>query len=372
MAIHNVDYKCKCHKYDWKELRCKRCRYKHCLAKGMKKELVLSVRLHDFRKKRSLEMMQNSQTQKESSLTINELTCNEPTVIQIELEQMLKVESFVRRIRHSSTMIPMEYFDDYNCLEDLLNSGHNILTKSEAFSLKLPKRWDRDSHLNIIMEYGLWSDKDKLQSEGLNQFFKDLFVSISFVKTLPLFNILTIEEQSILITKTMLQLYLMLQLYYSFEINATTLSFPSGEMPYEIMKTTSIKCNCELLERYARKKYIMPMKKFSLVRPDISEFVLLMVLLVANPAVSDELSPKAKEIIRTEQERYGKILLQLEQNRHGQGPGALRYSQCLELMWEVIHSTKNSVNMIILINLLQDNGINCIWPNALLSKNVKF
>ena len=45
------------------------------------------------------------------------------------------------------------------------------------------------------MEYGLWSDKDKLQSEGLNQFFKDLFVSISFVKTLPLFNILTIEEQ---------------------------------------------------------------------------------------------------------------------------------------------------------------------------------
>jgi len=61
--------------------------------------------------------------------------------------------------------------------------------------LELPKRWDRDSHLNIIMEYGLWSDKDKLQSEGLNQFFKDLFVSISFVKTLPLFSILTIEEQ---------------------------------------------------------------------------------------------------------------------------------------------------------------------------------
>uniref|UniRef100_A0A915NVD2 Carboxypeptidase n=1 Tax=Meloidogyne floridensis TaxID=298350 RepID=A0A915NVD2_9BILA len=282
-----------------------------------------------------LEIMQNTQAKKGSSLAINELTCNEPTVIQTELGQMLKIESFVRRIRHSSTMIPMEYFDDYNCLEDLLNSGHNILTKSEAFSLKLPKRWDRDSHLNIIMEYGLWSDKDKLQSEGLNQFFKDLFVSISFVKTLPLFNILTIEEQSILITKTMLQLYLMLQLYYSFEINATTLSLPSGEMPYEIMKTTSIKCNCELLERYARKKYIMPMKKFSLVRPDISEFVLLMVLLVANPAVSDELSPKAKEIIRTEQERYGKILLQLEQNRHGQGPGALRYSQCLELMAQI-------------------------------------
>ena len=51
------------------------------------------------------------------------------------------------------------------------------------------------------MEYGLWSDKDKLQSEGLNQFFKDLFVSISFVKTLPLFNILTIEEQVILIVR---------------------------------------------------------------------------------------------------------------------------------------------------------------------------
>uniref|UniRef100_A0A915MPB9 NR LBD domain-containing protein n=1 Tax=Meloidogyne javanica TaxID=6303 RepID=A0A915MPB9_MELJA len=290
--------------------------------------------------------MQNSQAQKGSSLAINELTCNEPTVIQTELGQMLKIESFVRRIRHSSTMIPMEYFDDYNCLEDLLNSGHNILTKSEAFSLELPKRWDRDSHLNIIMEYGLWSDKDKLQSEGSKQYFKDLFVSISFVKTLPLFSILTIEEQ----------------VYY-----------PSGEMPYEIMKTTSINCNCELmLKTYARKTYIIPMKKFSLVRPDISEFVLLMSLLVANPAVSDELSPKAKEIIRIEQERYSKILLQLEQNRHGQGPGALRYSQLLELMWEVIHSSKNSVNMIILINLLQDNGINCIWPNALLSKNVKF
>uniref|UniRef100_A0A914KQG2 Nuclear receptor domain-containing protein n=1 Tax=Meloidogyne incognita TaxID=6306 RepID=A0A914KQG2_MELIC len=139
MAIHNVDYKCKCHKHDWKELRCKRCRYKHCLAKGMKKELVLSVRLHDFRKKRSLEIMQNTQAKKGSSLAINELTCNEPTVIQTELGQMLKIESFVRRIRHSSTMIPMEYFDDYNCLEDLLNSGHNILTKSEAFSVGIFK-----------------------------------------------------------------------------------------------------------------------------------------------------------------------------------------------------------------------------------------
>ncbi|CAK5046188.1 unnamed protein product [Meloidogyne enterolobii] len=79
--------------------------------------------------------MQNSQAQKESFLAINELTCNESTVIRTELGQMLKVESFARRIRHSSTMIPMEYFDDYNCLEDLLNSGHNILTKHEAFSV---------------------------------------------------------------------------------------------------------------------------------------------------------------------------------------------------------------------------------------------
>jgi len=45
----------------------------------------------------------------------------------------------------------------------------------------------------------------------------------------------------------------MLQLYYSFEINATTLSFPSGEMPYEIMKTTSIKYNCELLLSFLKK-----------------------------------------------------------------------------------------------------------------------
>ncbi|CAK5064239.1 unnamed protein product [Meloidogyne enterolobii] len=66
------------------------------------------------------------------------------------------------------------------------------------------------------------------------------------------------------------------------------------------------------------------------------------------------------------------MLLQLEQNRHGQGPGALRYSQLLELMMEVIYSSKNSFNMIILLNLLQKNEIKCIWPNALLSQNVKF
>ena len=58
-------------------------------------------------------------------------------MLTAELEKILKVEFSVRRIRHSSTMIPTDYFNQFKCLEDLLDFRQNILNKSEAFSVRI-------------------------------------------------------------------------------------------------------------------------------------------------------------------------------------------------------------------------------------------
>ena len=61
---------------------------------------------------------------------------------------------------------------------------------------------------------------------------------------------------SCLIMKSVISITHMLQFYYSIEINNSSVTFPSGEMIYEIMKTAANKYGSDLVYSFFFNKKI--------------------------------------------------------------------------------------------------------------------
>jgi hypothetical protein len=57
-----------------------------------------------------------------------------------------------------------------------------------------------------------------------------------------------------------------------------------------------------------------------------------------------------------EAEKYGKVLMQYEQNRLGQSAGVLRYMELQSLLWNAITSTYKVREMYIYFDTVLDQG----------------
>ena len=135
----------------------------------------------------------------------------------------------------------------------------------------------------------------------------------------------------------------------------------------------------------ARKIFINPMIIFANLKLDKCEFMLLMNLLLSTPtagpyqnlnklsiffAASAGLSKQAQRILSLESEKYGKMLLRLQQHLYGEQAGALRYMESLQVMWNAIECSRLFRELLEYIDSVLHQGVfTRRYPQILLSFN---
>jgi len=118
-----------------------------------------------------------------------------------------------------------------------------------------------------------------------------------------------------------------------------------------------------------RKLFVTPMKMYAKMELDKLESILLIYILLCSPAgffdkiknptfnlVSTGLSEEAHLILSKESEKFGKMLLQLQQQRFGQQAGALRYMESQRLIWSAIEGKFCYYKIIPAVEIAVNNG----------------
>jgi hypothetical protein len=60
--------------------------------------------------------------------------------------------------------------------------------------------------------------------------------------------------------------------------------------------------------------------------------------------------------MNAETEKYAKILLRFQQRQFGEQKGALRYSECLQLLWNAISSVQKHRELIVYMDSVYEQG----------------
>ena len=103
---------------------------------------------------------------------------------------------------------------------------------------------------------------------------------------------------------------------------------PDGHMPIKIPNQDPTNLHYEIFCRV-----LEPIKRMNLTQ---EEYVLLKTVMLCNPAVKG-LSDKGRKLLEKEFERYSKILLHHMQEKLGMAPGAVRYSQIMQVFEAMAH-----------------------------------
>ena len=122
------------------------------------------------------------------------------------------------------------------------------------------------------------------------------------------------------------------QSYYSFAKHKDTVTLPDGIMPILFSKHAHPSGPTNLhLEVFCR--VLEPLQRANLTQ---EEYVLLKAIILCSPSAPD-LSNKGKKLLEKEFEKYSKILLKHLQNKLGTKPGAVKYSQVMNIFEAMAH-----------------------------------
>ena len=73
-----------------------------------------------------------------------------------------------------------------------------------------------------------------------------------------------------------------------------------------------------------------------------------------------------QQIMSEETEKYAKTLLQFEQMRFGEQRGALRYAECLQLLWNTISTLHKHKELLSYIDTVYEQGqFSSVMPKIL-------
>ena len=74
-----------------------------------------------------------------------------------------------------------------------------------------------------------------------------------------------------------------------------------------------------------------------------------------------------QQIMSEETEKYAKTLLQFEQMQFGSQKGALRYAECLQLLWNTISTMQKHKELLVYIDTVYEQGrFSAVMPKILL------
>uniref|UniRef100_A0A915D9X4 Nuclear receptor domain-containing protein n=1 Tax=Ditylenchus dipsaci TaxID=166011 RepID=A0A915D9X4_9BILA len=156
-----------------------------------------------------------------------------------------------------------------------------------------------------------------------------VFLNIEGAKALPVYKRLSTNHRfenstlEILLKNMSLVNTLLLDAFYSFELKQETIVYPNGAIA-ENMKDHIISNQKTL--------YSSISKHIWRIGPSIQEFVLLKAIIYSSSAVGD-MDLEDKELLKTEEERFTKMLMSYLQNKMGLAAGAKKFSELMSLIF---------------------------------------
>jgi hypothetical protein len=154
----------------------------------------------------------------------------------------------------------------------------------------------------------------------------DIILCIEIAKTLPFFCKLSVPDQQTLLRTTTLLTTCLTEAYYSYVASSDVLIFPDGFAP--TMSPAFLTSHNDFFIGV-----VEPLKRIKMTK---EEYILLKTIIFCS-SKSDEISEEGKEILEKEFHRYSRLLLNYIQAKHGNAPGAVRYSQILSVMEAMIY-----------------------------------
>ncbi|KAI1705199.1 zinc finger, c4 type (two domains) domain-containing protein [Ditylenchus destructor] len=335
-------YECKnngkCNVVDNSE-HCRACRFDRSLIVGMKPEAVALPASPDCQKFFKDVMSRKSYLLGKLNANVTVSTSKAPLEETYEtqvLVSLMYVEEKLKKIRESCHWRDDSFFDID--VRELIHGNQNELSQADKYVLKEEPAWTptHNPHLDVEMQ--------KRMLERWPPFLTlDLFLSVEAAKTFPFFHQLEYFDQEVLLKHVALANAVLVQAFYSYQLNADTFTMPNGFSP--IQSTFWKRCvlddvNRERVSTLKQLIYCRVMEPFFRVGLTMEEFVLLKAIIYSNSAIP-ELSTHGKGLLEKQAEFYSKILLKHLQTHMGPLRGARKYSDIISLVDCVFRSAQN-------------------------------
>jgi len=247
----------------------------------------------------------------------------EQTLIQRDIDFLLFLEAKVLKLRESN----------YNPKPFYTESIPNILEKKTA--LRFSDKYEKPKNWPISWDEKKWKEhhydceqKKEWKLPKRHWFAIDLILTIEMSKAIPVFERLQFSDREAAIRHALLMSTVFTQSYYSIVKHCDALVMPDGHMPINLPRERATNLHYEVFCRV-----IEPLKRVNITQ---EEYVLLKTIMLCNP-VAKGLSEKGRKLLEKEFERYSKILLRHMQEKLGMAPGAVRYSQIMQVFEAMAH-----------------------------------
>ncbi|KAI6243932.1 Sodium/hydrogen exchanger [Aphelenchoides fujianensis] len=240
------------------------------------------------------------------------LSVEQDAVLQ-RIDEVLHLEEKQYRLRNSS-------FYDHDAsirLPDLL-SRPSIMGEASKYSLV--EKWpSRPS--NVVLSF------EDFRKFGIKfWFYADMYLSIEYMKTLPVFKHLCFDDQLAVCFTNVLKDSMLVASYYSFQKGVEdVIIYPDNWVAFQQHDVSSSLIEIEKEIR----RGVVP--EICLLRPDKIEFSLLRMIGALNYTCVDGLSEAAQERLEVDCSRYQSALLVYLQNKYGLN-GTRRFAELLALL----------------------------------------
>uniref|UniRef100_A0A915E7D6 NR LBD domain-containing protein n=1 Tax=Ditylenchus dipsaci TaxID=166011 RepID=A0A915E7D6_9BILA len=300
-------------------LRCRACRFDRSILMGMN---PLSLKLPEgtdidaicaeltYRRHLLLKKFQNNELMWTKVRPIAE-----DTLEGRQLKSLVVIESKVNKVRNTSVCLAA--MANNWTIQDLVLSKRNELAYADFH--KKPANWPLK-----IEELLTLTTKTK----SFSYISSGILLNVEMAKTLPVFNKLTYQSQECLLRHMPVLCSYLTDAYYSLQQKEETFVYPDGWIP---IKIGILDVNKESMKVSAIDLFSCVMDPLKKVGLTVEEYVLLKAIIFSNPAIED-LDPTDRDMLRTESERYSKILLHHLQAKMGNLAGAKKYGDVLSLV----------------------------------------
>ncbi|KAI6185678.1 Ligand-binding domain of nuclear hormone receptor [Aphelenchoides besseyi] len=296
--------------------KCRSCRLKACLAAGM-----------DVR---AIKMPTDSDT---NSLLVNLYRQKR----ELEDQNHEGAETVQRKIlpRFDQT-VDSRIVDFLAYLElKLQNLRVSSFTGSEYYDSDIRKVLSSQPELGRVDKYKKMDSKS-LSLDFRNWLFLGLLLNVEYLKAMPFFYDLTIEDQEALVVHVVLVNCILMESFESHQRHSTTLLLPDNSMPFTYRKGSILAQKYPEPHPLELESFCRNIEVIARVNPEKEEYFLLKAIIFCH-SETPGLSACAQKQLEKYRHVYSTALLRRMQARRGTVEGARRYAELIGLVETFFH-----------------------------------
>ncbi|KAI6189461.1 Transcription factor HNF-4-like protein [Aphelenchoides bicaudatus] len=316
--------------------RCRSCRFDQCILAGMDASAIrfpngfnVESAIQEVNKRKRV-LIESNENEK-AVIPVKIVPRFEQTIEARIVDNLAYLEMKFRRLRES-TFNARNYYT-FN-VRDLLKSTCEL---NNADKYEKPLDWPLPpSYFDCSQK--LLNGEPRQPCTGRHWLTTDLVLNIEYLKALPFFPDLDIDDQEILIMHVGMVNAVLIQSFYSYLYKAKTLTLPDGRTPIlnHRRKSAMLGKDYPGVQQMQMDVFCRNIEPFYRLNIDLEEYSLLKAIIFCH-AEAPELSQHAQQILEHHREIYANTLLRRLQARLGTLPGACKYADILALVETFFH-----------------------------------